>query len=250
MKAMVKTALAGIGLSAPARMLRRRAAEGRSTIYRLLGKVPHKPTEARRYWEARGDRYVEQVQSILAEGSPYYQAQQELLQELAALPWRSLLEVGCGFGWHLRAIQGAHPDRRLVGIDFSWSQLQRGRGHLKGTGVWLSQAEARRLPFPRDTFDLVLTSGLLANIHAGDLPGVLHELKRVARTAVIVLEYAREHMGSPLRQALMDRADWHGHAYTAALTQAGLQVRKAFPFRAFDAYPDRVPLSYFYSEKT
>jgi ubiquinone/menaquinone biosynthesis C-methylase UbiE len=243
MKALMRTALGRLGLLEPVRELRRAA------VHRLLGRAPHKPTETRRYWESRGRQYRDQVQSIFTDGDPYAQAQQELLQELAAIPWQSLLEVGCGFGWHLRTIQLTYPDRRITGTDFSWSQLEEGREYVRGTGVALGQADARRLPFPDNSVDLVLTSGLLVCIHADELAHVLGELKRVTRRSVVLLEYAREHMDLPARRALMDQADWHGHNYSRALAEAGLRLVKAFPFRAFEPHPDRVPLSLFHAEK-
>ncbi|MBI3319455.1 MAG: class I SAM-dependent methyltransferase [Candidatus Omnitrophica bacterium] len=197
----------------------------------------------------RGKVYFDQVRSIFTESDPSYQAQQQFLDVLEEIAWNSALEVGCGFGWHLRAMRMRYPDKQITGVDFSLSQLTCGLEYLQESNVLIGQADARHLPFADEAFDLVFTSGLLVNLHPTIVVSVLTELRRVSRRSVVLLEYAREHMDSLVRQRLMDDADWHGHCYTEVLAQVGLKLIKAFPFRAFEEHPDRVPWSCFYSEK-
>lgn len=249
MDTALKEMLRRLGLLRAARAIRDAGGRGRRGICRMLKIVPHQTAERRRYWEARGEKYFEEVGSILTDKDPYYHAQQEFLRQLRAIAWDSALEVGCGFGWHLRAIRRQHPEQRIAGIDFSFSQLRRGRRYLNGSGILLAQADAGRLPFADNAFDLVFTSGLLMYIHPTRLPDVLNELARVARRSVMLLEYAREHMNSPVRQALMEQAPWHGHRYGTALARAGLRLVQMFPFQAFEAYPHRIPLSFVHGEK-
>jgi len=249
MKVFLKAVLETFGVLRPAQALRRQMALGMRRLSHAMGVILHKPSESRWYWEARGKVFFDQVRSIFSEGDPNYHAQQEFLDALSGIEWDSALEVGCGFGWQLRAIRRRHPEKRIVGVDFSFSQLRRGLDYLNGSRVSLGQADARRLPFADGTFDLVCTSGCLIYMHASVLPAALAELTRVARRSVVLLEYAREHMDSPARRVLMEGADWHGHNYTPALAQAGLRLVNAFRCLAFERHPDRVPFSLFLAEK-
>jgi SAM-dependent methyltransferase len=239
--------LARAGLLEPSRRLRQRLRQPWRLIQRRLGIAPRHVQQTPDYWEARGRSYIEEVRPIYSDpANPHFQAQRELLAELRAMEWTSLLEVGCGFGWHLRALAEEHPGRQLAGVDFSLSQLAQGRGYLQGLGVPLARADAARLPFADGAFDVVLTSGTLIYMHPRQLPAVLRELARVARRSVVLLEYAREDMDTPARRALMDGAAWHGHRYGAELAALGLPVAKHFTLRAYAAHPDTVPLSFFH----
>ena len=249
MKELIKSQLERVGLLNPARALRRQAKRGWHNAQTSLGFTPHRPMENRRYWENRGQVYAGQFLSDLTPEDPYTHAQQDFLRELRRLEWDSVLEVGCGFGWHLRAIREQYPHKRIAGIDFSCSQLRQGTDYLRGRRVFMGQADASRLPFADDAFDLVFTSGTLACIHADLLPDVLREIHRVTRRSVILLEYAREHIESTARKEQMEEAEWHGHLYRDALVNTGLQLVKAFSFQSFSSHPDRVPLSFFYAEK-
>ena len=250
-KAKLKTALETWRLLAAARMARRSLIGPWRLIHRVCGHTPHKTVEDRTYWEARGTGYLDECRPIFTdEDDPHYQSQRELLDELRGFEWRSLLEVGCGFGWHLRAIREAFPSATLAGVDFSASQLRRARTYVGDAArVFLGQADGASLPFRDGSFDVVATSGFLIYIHPQEMPRVLSELRRITRRSMIVLEYAREDMDSPHRRELFDRAPWHGHTYSELLRQAGLRVVRHARCRGFDAHPDRVPVSYFLAEK-
>jgi SAM-dependent methyltransferase len=215
---------------------------------RAVGMEPHRVSEAREYWETRGYHYRDEVASILRPDDPYYVAQQEFLDALAAFEWRSILEVGCGFGWHMKALRERFPDRRVHGVDFSFSQLRQAAQYLQSTRG-LVQADASTVPFASDRYDVVFTSGLLVCIHPEGVAAVVTELARVARASVMTLEYAREHVASPQARATMDTAAWHGHRFSALYAEAGLVVERAAPFAAFAAQPERVPLSFFHGRK-
>jgi ubiquinone/menaquinone biosynthesis C-methylase UbiE len=215
---------------------------------RLTGLELHRPSESRRYWEDRAGRYRDEVRSILDPSDPYFLAQQEFVAGLGRFEWSSILEVGCGFGWHLRAVHGAFPGRRAAGVDFSAAQLVQAREHA-GEAVWLAQAAAGALPFPSDAFDVVFTSGLLVCIHPNAIDAVMRELVRVARRSVITLEYAREHIVSAAARETMEGAAWHAHTFSEIHRRAGLRIVAAAPFASFAADPDRVPLSSFHGVK-
>ena len=211
----------------------------------LAGLEVHRDSEARDYWDDRSARYLDETRPILDPVDPYYQAQKVFLDRLQGMEWTSALEVGCGFGWHLKAIRCAFPERRMAGLDFSFGQLQQARTYLADRSVGLFQSSAFSLPHRDRAFDLVFTSGLLVCIHPDCLPDVMREIARVTKRHVVLLEYAREHIETPEQLAIMQTAAWHGHWFGPALEGAGLHVEESFVFPSFANDRGRVPLSCF-----
>ena len=93
---------------------------------------------------------------------------------------RSVLDLGCGFGWFCRfaAEQGA---ARVLGIDVSENMLHRARQMTRHGAVTYRRADAERLDLPEAPFDLVYSSltlhyienldALLATLHRALAPG-------------------------------------------------------------------------------
>ncbi|MGH2351732.1 MAG: class I SAM-dependent methyltransferase [Chloroflexota bacterium] len=89
-----------------------------------------------------------------------------------AAPW--VLDLGCGAGrdmaWMER--QGA----RVAGADLSSGMLSHARRQARGPVV---QADMRRLPFARETFDGVWCMASLLHLPKSDAPLALREMRRV-----------------------------------------------------------------------
>ena len=89
----------------------------------------------------------------------------------------TVLDVGCGRGAVLIAAAHRLPRGRAVGIDI-WTIDQSGNraaatrrnAELEGVAgrVSLATADARHLPFPADTFDVVVSSLVIHNISSAD----------------------------------------------------------------------------------
>jgi SAM-dependent methyltransferase len=116
----------------------------------------------------------------------------EVARQLAALgPAGTLLDVGTGLG-DIPARARALAARRGVvlttlGIDEAASVARVTHGVLDGSAC----ADARRLPFPDASVDIVTCSQVLHHFEDADIPVVLRELQRVARRAVIVSDLRR-----------------------------------------------------------
>ena len=214
----------------------------------VLGVTPPRASSSRAYWEQRAAGYRDEVEQALGRGDLLVRAQREFLAELARIDWDSLIEIGCGFGWHLRAIAPISEGKRLTGGDYSRAQLEQAQAYLAGCRVGLCQLDASCLPFTDGAFDVVLTSGTLVCIPPDDLPQVLREMRRVARRFVIAIEYAREHMDTPARCQLMRFAEWYGHDFGDAFRRAGLRVLESRRLSAYNGHDARVPLSYILAE--
>jgi 2-polyprenyl-3-methyl-5-hydroxy-6-metoxy-1,4-benzoquinol methylase len=103
----------------------------------------------------------------------------------------TLLDVGTGMG-DIPARARALAARRGVtlttlGIDEAVSLARLTHGVLDGSAC----ADARRLPFPDASVDIVTCSQVLHHFEDADIPVVLRELQRVARRAVIVSDLRR-----------------------------------------------------------
>ncbi|MEO8799300.1 MAG: class I SAM-dependent methyltransferase [Polyangiaceae bacterium] len=102
---------------------------------------------------------------------------------------RDVLDVGCGIGHWGMLLETVLPrDARVTGVDreASWVDKAKERARSRGLGERFSyqRADAQRLPFPDDTFDLVTCQTVL--IHMADPASVVTEMKRVTRPGGLV----------------------------------------------------------------
>lgn len=88
-----------------------------------------------------------------------------------------VLDLGCGTGMYHPVL--APLVGRLVAVDNSAAMLQRARqlNEDRALGTEFVRADARRLPFPAGTFDLVLAYDFLH--HVRDMQAVADEIHRV-----------------------------------------------------------------------
>jgi SAM-dependent methyltransferase len=98
----------------------------------------------------------------------------------AAAPTR-ILEVGMGEGEIVRRLRERWPDADITGVDLWDDEL---RTHWVDLPAAAVVTDAHRLPFPDDSFDLVLAIEVLEHV---ERPGLaLAELARVGTDRVIV----------------------------------------------------------------
>ena len=93
-------------------------------------------------------------------------------------PHASILDVGCGKGFLLHEFTQLLPASRIAGIDISEYAIQNAKEEVR---PFLHVANARELPFPDRSFDLVFSILTLHNLYAPDLWRALQEMERVAR---------------------------------------------------------------------
>ena len=107
------------------------------------------------------------------------------LEKAGIQPQDKVLEVAVGPGVTLTEILKT-VDRTTVvyGVDLSPKMLEKTRRRVSAAGyanIDLQEADARQLPFPDGTFDVLYNSYMLDLIPLGDLPVVLGEFRRVLR---------------------------------------------------------------------
>jgi SAM-dependent methyltransferase len=98
-------------------------------------------------------------------------------------PREHVLDLGSGAGTDsLVAAQMVGPEGRVVGVDMTPEMLDRARraaAELGAAHVEFVEAEAERLPFPDESFDVVISNGVIDLIP--DKEAVFSELHRVLK---------------------------------------------------------------------
>jgi len=107
-----------------------------------------------------------------------------------ALDWadihdgESILEVAVGTGIMFAEIVRRNPQGRNEGVDLSPAMLERAAKRLSGQPAEqynLQPASAYDLPFPSNTFDVLLNNYMLDLLPAEDFVAVLSEFRRVLK---------------------------------------------------------------------
>jgi SAM-dependent methyltransferase len=114
---------------------------------------------------------------------------------IASIAWRGdeqVLDVGCGHGLMLLAAAKRLTTGRAVGIDI-WSQVDQADNNPEATmenarienvadRIEIQNADARKIPFANGSFDVVLSSFVIHNLHgASNREEVIHEIARVLK---------------------------------------------------------------------
>jgi SAM-dependent methyltransferase len=105
-----------------------------------------------------------------------------LFDRLALAPGERVLEIGCGTGNLWRENAGRVPAGvTLVLADLSPGMLAEARARLAGLPLApeLREADAQALPFPDESFDLVIANHMI--YHVPDRARALREVRRVLR---------------------------------------------------------------------
>ncbi len=103
----------------------------------------------------------------------------------------SVLDVGCGKGFLASDLAGVVPGLKVYGLDISDYGLRHAHPPMEGHVV---HGSAPALPFPNNTFDLVISLNVFHNLFNWELQGALTEVERVGRGRgyVVVESYRNE----------------------------------------------------------
>ncbi len=118
--------------------------------------------------------------SILTES----RACERALDAAALRPGDSVLEVAIGTGILFSRLVQVNGLRRCIGIEPAEAMLQRARrrlAHQLEEHSALCQADARQLPFPDSTFDVIVNCYMLDLLPESDISDVLQEFRRILK---------------------------------------------------------------------
>ena len=95
-----------------------------------------------------------------------------------------ILDIGCAKGFMLRDFQLLMPQAQLAGIDISEYAIENALAEVK---PFVRQANAKRLPYPDKSFDLVLAINTIHNLARAECLQSLREIERVSRRHAFVM---------------------------------------------------------------
>ena len=121
----------------------------------------------------------------------------ELIKSGHFSPETRVLDVGCGTGNYAAALSEA-TGGRVSGIDPSRRMLDRARGAAPWESLVHGVAES--LPFPRDSFDVVMSTDVIH--HIGDRSAFFSEAARVLRPSGQIVTVTDSHDDIPRRRPL------------------------------------------------
>jgi ubiquinone/menaquinone biosynthesis C-methylase UbiE len=184
------------------------------------------------------------------------QEKQAVLDGLAPVDGKKVLEVACGTGRF--TVMLAERGADIVGVDISEPMLQEGRAKAQRAGVddhlELMRGDAARLPFPDDHFDAVFA---MRFFHLADAPETfLTEMCRVSKRQVFFDTYNRfsgrsvYNWALPMGSRLYSRGEVSEMLDAAALELADESHEFVFPFGFYRKLPDSVAKVFWRAEET
>lgn len=157
-------------------------------LYKSLGITLPKLKEQREYWLRRGEVYRDEIlQSGYLDREVFFQDM--IIRSIGECNVDSAFEAGCGFGWNIKRIKETWPHMRVGGLDFSPTQLQKGKEYMAGLEIVTEQGDACDMPFADNAFDLGFSLGVFMNIHPSRIHLAAAEMLRVCRRYVLHVEY-------------------------------------------------------------
>jgi ubiquinone/menaquinone biosynthesis C-methylase UbiE len=136
---------------------------------------------------------------------------------------RAILDIGCGTGALLRRLAGSYPLASLVGVDAAAGMIHQAQAAAPAGGLLrFIEARAEELPFPDDSFDLVVST--MSFHHWADQQRGLVEVRRVLKQeGVFVLTDVM--VGPWLSRALASTSDRIVTARRLEVLLAGASLR-------------------------
>jgi SAM-dependent methyltransferase len=95
-----------------------------------------------------------------------------------------VLDVGCGKGFLLYELTKAVEGIEVVGLDISAYAIANAKQEVRDH---LVKGDAKALPFPDNSFDLVVSINTLHNLQLPELESALREIERVGRKNKYIL---------------------------------------------------------------
>ncbi len=118
---------------------------------------------------------------------------QQTLKRVELHPGECLLDIGCGTGALLAAIEKGFPDVMLAGVDPTHEMLNIAAERLSKK-VQLQQSWAEKLPFEEETFDVVVSCNMFHYIREPVI--ALEEVKRILKPTgrVVITDWCDDYI--------------------------------------------------------
>lgn len=103
---------------------------------------------------------------------------ERMVKRYGLRPDATILDVGCGKGYLLYEFTQILPGATVAGIDISDYAIKNAKGEVRDH---LRVGSARSLPYADQSFDFVVSMGVLHNLYNYELHEALKEIERVGR---------------------------------------------------------------------
>ena len=137
-----------------------------------------------KYVPALSFRWLTPLYDALVEGPmSFARIRRDLLAQMGDLSDKKILDVGSGTGTMLVKIKQAHPTAEVTGLDGDPQILEIARSKARSLGLEMrfDQGMSFDLPYPDESFDVVLTSLMLHHLNRDDKQRTAQEMYRVLR---------------------------------------------------------------------
>lgn len=137
-----------------------------------------------KYVPALGFRWLTPLYDALIDGPlSIGRMRRGLLAQMGDLRDKRILDVGSGTGTMSVMIKQAHPSAQVVGLDGDPQILEIARAKARKLGIEIrfDQGMSFDLPYPNESFDIVLTSMMLHHLTRDDKQTTAREMYRVLR---------------------------------------------------------------------
>ena len=153
-------------------------------------------SETDAFWQGSfGDTYHQRNQVDWGARMPFWESAIQFTE------CKSVLEVGCGPGWNLRAIQAVNHNIDAYGVDLNADAVRDARS--RGLDVQQTNALGILGIHEPGSIDLVFTAGCLIHIPPKDLEATMKAIARTSAGFVLAIEYEAE---------AEEEIDYRGHS--------------------------------------
>ncbi len=158
------------------------------------------------YVSALSLRWLTPLYDALVEGPmSAMRMRKDLMVRMGDLSRRSVLDVGCGTGTLAIMMKQAYPDAGITGLDGDPQILDiaRAKARQRGLDIRFSEGMSYALPYPEQSFDVVVTSLMLHHLSREAKESTAAEMYRVLKPGGVLvgLDFAepRSRLGKGLR---------------------------------------------------
>lgn len=143
------------------------------------------------YYKTQADKHKDSALSTM-EDPITRQKEVNLIQNFFRLPavqknCKKVLEIGCGNGYTLSHLQPVFSNYTFSGLDFSEDLLKIAKSR-NIPGVKFEQGDARKLPFDKESFDVIYTERCIINLLSWEeQQQALNEMHRILRKGGYIL---------------------------------------------------------------
>ena len=201
-------------------------------LYNMFGVKLPKLHDQHDYWKSRGGVYMDEILSSgYLEREVFFQ--NLIIGEMKEFDFQSSFEAGCGFGWNIRRVKEEFPDKRVAGLDFSYTQLKNSARYTEGFNVPVANGDNCLMPFKNGSFDIGFSLGVFMNIHPDKIKMALSEMIRVCKKYIIHVEWDAHNTTAELKKKRDFKTNIISHDYRSLYKSLGGDVVKFVTYRDF-----------------